>query len=234
MRIRKYVKIFKLIFTGLVVATLALISCAHQPKAPRLASRLPSSTCLDSTPPKRLNFVSSKQTSVQLSPLVSFILEGKTLKVNFVIDTSGTGIYAKEHLGPKEFPYQYDVVEIFIAVNGMNSPYPYFEIELSPYNEAYQVLVENKTGKKKFSPRRDFGIETHTEITPSSWTAEIKIPLENLKWNGRPEAIIGNAYAVLGKENSRTYWGLTLPPTENPNFHKPEFFRPLLDCPSGI
>lgn len=167
-----------------------------------------------------------KSSTRQKPPRVQLTLEGDVLRAQFVIDTSGTTMNAKK-LSPGEYPYQFDVVEVFVGVRG--APYPYYEFELSPYNENFQVLIEWKNGKKVMTNAVDMNIETSAVISGASWTAEIKIPLKNLGWDGHPENIIGNAFAVLGKGGTRSYWSLNLPEQVKPNFHKPEHFCHFLE-----
>lgn len=167
-----------------------------------------------------------KSSSTQKPPRVELTLEGDIIRAQFFIDTTGTKMNAKK-LSPGEYPYQFDVVEIFVGVRG--SSYPYYEFELSPYNESFQVFIDWKNGKKVMTNFVDMGIETSAVIGNKSWTAEIKIPLKNLGWDGRPENIIGNAFAVLGKSGTRSYWSLNLPEQAKPNFHKPEHFCHFLE-----
>ena len=49
---------------------------------------------------------------------------------------------AKKVLGPGEHPYQFDVVEIFVTFS--DDGFPYFEFEVSPYNQTFQVRIVSK------------------------------------------------------------------------------------------
>lgn len=71
------------------------------------------------------------------------------------------------------------------------------------------------------------GVKHSVQRFPGGWNGEIIIPMENLGWNGDPCQIMGNAFAILGKP-PRSFWSLNLPPEVKPNFHKPEYFKPLL------
>jgi hypothetical protein len=42
---------------------------------------------------------------------------------------------AKKVLGQREYPYQFDVVELFVTFS--ESGFPYYEFEVSPYNQTF-------------------------------------------------------------------------------------------------
>ncbi len=46
---------------------------------------------------------------------------------------------AKKILGPKQFPYMFDVVELFVTFS--ETGFPYFEFEVSPFNQTFQVRI---------------------------------------------------------------------------------------------
>lgn len=158
---------------------------------------------------------------------VRFALDGSNLLVHFEVRTPE--INAKPQLGPKEYPYQHDVVEVFVSVAGMESAHvPYYEFELSPYNQTFQVKIVDL--KKPFIDGVDMGLQHKTAKTAQGWSGDMLIPLEKLGWDGDPSKVIGNAYAIFGKTGARSFWSLSIPPQAKPNFHKPEFFKPLLKC----
>jgi hypothetical protein len=66
-------------------------------------------------------------------------------------------------------------------------------------------------------------------MVPHGWTAELKIPLKPLDWDGDAKKIRGNFYSILGRA-PRSYWSSFLPKARAPNFHQPQFFQPLLQC----
>lgn len=156
---------------------------------------------------------------------VQLSLEGKTLWADFTVKTPE--IYAKPLLGPKEYPYQKDVVEVFVSVAGMDSEHlPYYEFELSPYDQTFEVKINDP--HKRFIEGVHMGLLHSVKRSSMGWTARMGIPLANLHWDGNPAKIIGNAYSVLGQSPERSYWSLFLPREAKPNFHRPEFFQPLL------
>ena len=175
---------------------------------------------------KNLSLVQANRTPPEARPArVHFTLEGSILVASF--EVLAPKIFAKNPLPPGEFPYEYDVVEVFFAVNGSQDNYPYYEFEVSPYNQTFEVLVELRNGEKHFSYSMDYGISSSVAMTAQGWNAEMRIPLTNLPWTGKPSDIVGNAFTILGEGDDRAYWSLSLPPQAVANFHHPEFFKPL-------
>jgi len=153
------------------------------------------------------------------------LTEDGKLRVFFKV--SSKSIFAKKILDTNEYPYQFDVVEVFISTNKDHAQHlPYFEIELSPYDQVFQVRVDDL--KKPFKNGIDLDLEHHTEVSDNGWSGTLLIPLKKLNWDGDPLSIVGNAYSVLGQRHHREYWSLFLPKQIKPRFHLPEFFCPLL------
>jgi hypothetical protein len=153
---------------------------------------------------------------------VALSLKGDILEATF--NVRSPAIYAREKLGPGEFPYQFDVVELFIAFD--ESRLPYFEFEVSPYNESFVVKVNSP--RKSVVENFPTSFTHAAEIVPGGWRALLQIPLKELGWNGDPKTIIGNAYAIVG-ERPRTYWALTMPQQKEADFHQPQFFSSLFE-----
>jgi hypothetical protein len=131
---------------------------------------------------------------------------------------------AKTTLGPGQFPYMFDVVEVFVTLS--DTGFPYYEFEVSPHNQTLQVRIESRA---RHQEGVDLGLVSTAAITPSGWTAEMKIPLRPLGLQDDVTRIRGNLYAVLGKA-PRSYWSAWLPRARKPDFHQPGFFQPLLKC----
>ena len=128
-------------------------------------------------------------------------------------------------LGPRQYPYMFDVVELFVTFS--ETGFPYFEFEVSPYNQTFQVKIVSLT--EPFQEGLDLGLVSEATLRPGGWTADLKIPLKALGWDGDPRTIRGNFYSVLERA-PRSYWSAFLPPARKPNFHQPQFFQPLLQC----
>ena len=163
-------------------------------------------------------------TSALKSPVrVHTSLAGDVLIVSFAV--ASPSVNAKKTLGPNEHPYEFDVVEAFATFS--DSGFPYFEFEVSPYNQTFQVRI---VSRKERHEGVDLGLTSTAEVSRDGWTAELKIPLKPLGWDGDTSKIRGNLYSVLGPAKKRSYWSAFLPKAARANFHQPQYFRPLLQC----
>src|ERR1700722_14553350 len=151
------------------------------------------------------------------------VLANDTLNVRFAV--SAPSINAKKVLGPNEYPYQFDVVELFVTFS--DSGFPYFEFEVSPYNQTFQVRI---VSAKQHQEGVDLGLTSTAAVVTGGWNAEFTIPLKPLGWDGDPSKIRGNFYSILGQGRSRSYWSAFLPKAKKPNFHQPQYFQPLPSC----
>lgn len=163
-------------------------------------------------------------TSVLKHPVqVHTSLADDALTVRFAV--ASPSINAKKLLAPNERPYEFDVVEVFVTFS--DNGFPYFEFEVSPYNQTFQVRI---VGKREHHEGVDLGLTSTAEISRSGWTTQLNIPLKPLGWDGDASKIRGNLYSVLGLSKKRSYWSAFLPKTSWPDFHRPEYFKPLLQC----
>ena len=170
-----------------------------------------------------LQLVSPRTAPFKEPVRVSWKLDGRFLLVNFNVTIPVQ--YAKKVYGPRDYPYEFDVVEVFVHVNGSKEGnLPYYEFEVTPYNQTLEVKISDLA--KPFELGITTGTETSATETPQGWTGEFKIPLDNIGWNGNPKDIRGNFFGIFGN-SPRTYWSLYLTPQEVAAFHKPDFFRPL-------
>ena len=145
------------------------------------------------------------------------------LTARFSVSTPS--LNAKKILHPKEHPYDFDVVELFVTFS--DSGFPYYEFEVSPYNQTFQVRI---VSARQHEEGADLGLMSTATIAPPGWTAELKIPLKPLGWDGDLTKIRGNLYSILGARPKRSYWSTFLPKTEKPDFLQPQYFKPLLPC----
>ena len=132
---------------------------------------------------------------------------------------------AKKTLGPKQYPYMFDVVEVFVTVS--ETGFPYYEFEVSPYNQTFQVRIVKG---KPFQDGVDLGLVSSAKIVPGGWTAEMKIPLKPLGWDGDPGENPGQSLFCSGT-SSRAATGV--PSCRKPKsriFISRNFFKPLLQC----
>lgn len=137
---------------------------------------------------------------------------------------SAPSLNAKKVLGPSEYPYQFDVVELFVTFS--DSGFPYYEFEVSPYNQTFQVRI---LSDKEHHEGVDLGLTSTAAMVSGGWNAELTIPLKPLGWDGNPGKIRGNFYSTLGR-SPRSYWSAFLPKAARPDFHQPQYFKPLLPC----
>jgi hypothetical protein len=151
-------------------------------------------------------------------------LAGDVLTAGFSV--SSPSLNARKVLGPKQYPYMFDVVELFVTFS--ETGFPYFEFEVSPYNQTFQVKIPGQG--QPFQEGVDLGLTSTAALRPGGWNAELKIPLKSLGWDGDPTKIRGNFYSILGRGSTRSYWSTFLPKAKKANFHQPQFFQALLQC----
>ncbi|SHH34459.1 hypothetical protein [Bradyrhizobium erythrophlei] len=151
-------------------------------------------------------------------------LAGDALTASYSV--SAPSLNAKKILGPQQFPYMFDVVELFVTFS--ETGFPYYEFEVSPFNQTFQVRIISHT--QPFQEGIDLGLVSAAKILPGGWTAELKIPLKPLGWDGDPGKIRGNFYSILERAPKRSFWSSFLPKAKKANFHQPQFFQPLLQC----
>jgi hypothetical protein len=160
--------------------------------------------------------------SVLTQPVhVKAALAGDILTASYSVSAP---LNATKVLGPQKYPYDFDVVELFVTFS--DTGFPYYEFEVSPYNQTFQVKIVSHAEHQEGV---DLGLVSGATILPRGWTAELKIPLKPLGWDGDPGKIRGNFYSILERA-PRSYWSSFLPRAKKADFHQPQFFQPLLQC----
>lgn len=149
-------------------------------------------------------------------------LTGDILTASFSV--SSPALNARKALGPRQYPYMFDVVELFATFS--ETGFPYYEFEVSPYNQTLQVRIVSRT---RHQEGVDLGMTSTATLRTRGWSAELKIPLKSLGWDGDPAKIRGNFSSVLERA-PRSYWSSFLPKAKKPDFHLPQYFKPLLPC----
>jgi hypothetical protein len=163
-------------------------------------------------------------TSALKNPVeVHVSLADDALIASFSVSTPS--LNAKKVLAQGEYPYQFDVVELFVTFS--DSGFPYYEFEVSPYNQTFQVRI---ISAKQHQEGIDLGLTSTAAVVTGGWNVGLKVPLKPLGWDGDPAKIRGNLYSILGQGRSRSYWSVFLPKAAKPNFHQPQYFKPLLSC----
>jgi hypothetical protein len=169
-----------------------------------------------------LSLVAPAKSMLKKPVQVKAALADDILTVSYSVTTPTLNV--QKVLGPEQFPYMFDVVELFVTFS--ETGFPYFEFEVSPLNQTFQVRIPG--GGKPNQEGVDLGLVSSATLVPGGWTAELKIPLKPLGWDGDPTKIRGNFYSILGKPQS--FWSSFLPKARKANFHQPKFFQPLLQC----
>jgi hypothetical protein len=166
-----------------------------------------------------------------VTPARSVLKKPVQVKVSLADDTltasysvSAPSLNARKVLGPQQHPYDFDVVELFMTFS--ETGFPYYELEVSPFNQTFQVKIVSHT---RHQEGVDLGLVSSATIRKGGWVAELKIPLKPLGWDGDPRKIRGNFYSTLERAR-RSYWSSFLPRAKKANFHQPHFFQPLLQC----
>jgi hypothetical protein len=171
-----------------------------------------------------LSLVAPAKSALKNPVQANVSLAGDVLTARFSV--SAPSLNARKVLGPKKFPYDFDVVELFMTFS--DTGFPYYEFEVSPYNQTLQVRI---VSAKQHQEGVDLGLTSSATISSSGWAAELKIPLKALGSDGDPDKIRGNFYSTLGR-SPRSFWSTFLPKAPKANFHQPQYFKPLLQCSS--
>jgi len=148
-------------------------------------------------------------------------LNGNFLKVSF--EVTSEEINAKPVFKIDEYPFGFDVAELFLSVE--ENAYPYYEFEISPYDQTFVVKIP---AVKKFVNNAKVDWTHSAQLTPQGWSAIMTIDLSKLGWDGDTSKVKGNLYAITGKSPNRHFWSLSLPKMKKANFHSPQYFRNLL------
>jgi hypothetical protein len=168
-----------------------------------------------------LSLVAPRRSVLEKPVQVKASLAGDTLTASYSVTAP---LNAAKVLGPKQYPYMFDVVELFVTFS--ETGFPYFEFEVSPFNQTLQVRIVSRA---RHQEGVDLGLVSSATLLPHGWTAELKIPLKPLGWDGDVEKIRGNFYSILQRA-PRSYWSSFLPRARTANFHQPQYFQSLLQC----
>jgi len=175
--------------------------------------------------PQTLNLIFPADGEEGEATRVRYRLTDDTLIVTYEVTTRDIN---PEKMDDSEL-FNGNVVELFICTTATpgQTPRPYYEFEVSPYNQQLQVLID-KNGK--FNEKWNTPAFKHSATIRADrpgWDAVMEIPLKDLAWNGDPAALVGNAFAILGAKGVRRFYSAYLPRQQKPNFHEPNFFKPF-------
>jgi hypothetical protein len=170
-----------------------------------------------------LTLVAPAKSALEKPVQVRASLAGDILTASYSV--SAPSLNARKSLGPKQFPYMFDVVELFVTFS--ETGFPYYEFEVSPFNQTFQVRIVSRAQHQEGV---DLGLVSTATVRPGGWSAELKIPLKPLGWDGDVGKVRGNFYSILERAPKRSFWSTFLPKAKTANFHQPQFFQPLLQC----
>ena len=168
-----------------------------------------------------LSLVAPAKSALKKPVQVKAALADDTLTVSYSVTAP---LNAVKVLGPEQHPYMFDVVELFVTFS--ETGFPYFEFEVSPFNQTFQIKIISRT---RHQEGVDLGLVSSATILPHGWVAQLQVPLKPLGWDGHPAKIRGNFYSILERAPS-SFWSSFLPRARKANFHQPQFFQPLLQC----
>ena len=86
-----------------------------------------------------LSLVTPAKSVLKKPVQVKASLAGDTLTVSYSVTAP---LNAAKVLGPKQYPYMFDVVELFVTFS--ETRFPYFEFEVSPFNQTLQVRIVSR------------------------------------------------------------------------------------------
>ncbi len=191
-----------------------------------ISTQVRAEECVPATADQTLSLVNPEHSSLQAPVRVLYSVDQGDLVVTFLV--SAPVLHKKEVFTEKDYPFQFDVTEVFLTFDDMTQKrFSYFEYEVTPLGQTYQVRIDVVDGKRTSESLPK--IATTAQTSPTSWATRLRIPLASLGTAVDLSHLKGNFYAILGK-NPRTHWSTFLPPQKKPNFHKPEFFKNLFDC----
>ena len=121
--------------------------------------------------------------------------------------------------------WETDVVEAFIQLRNSIDEVsaPYIEIQLSPLNQPFALLIKKPRESFDYPQGLEFSHESSGEERTWSSTLIVKIPEE---LQGR-HLFVG-LHACLGI-GEREFFALNPNPEENPDFHRPELFEEVAE-----
>lgn len=134
--------------------------------------------------------------------------------------------------------WETDVVEVFVSTRNESDKKGYWEFQISPLGQTFQLRVFEPRLRTSFEEKSGFSGRSQI-VTPFHWRATLEVPLPLNGFDQRQRAgtesvgseLIGGAFACLGPSDQRSYYGLFLPPQEKPDFHLPKYFGPLSTPP---
>ncbi len=158
-----------------------------------------------------------------------FSLWGSLLTAKFQV-TGSTHPHVLHHLrgeGPHWGLWEGDVVELFVRATAPGACSDYFEFQVSPLGQTFELRIIEP--RKKVDPGFRSGFTAMAEaISPSEWHAWMQVDLGRIGWSGNLKDLEGGAFSILGKPGARSYHALFLPEQAVPDFHLPQHFQAII------
>ena len=159
---------------------------------------------------------------------VEWMIRGLELEIQFTINKRSSRPWLFDETFSKDWSKNWglwnrDVVEAFIQLRSSPDDFlaPYLEIQVSPKNQPFALIVTEP--RKKFSPPKELNFNHETFIEGKSWKTSMKLTLPGEICGSE---IYGSFFACLDDE-PREYYALEVNPEAVPDFHRPELFLPL-------
>ena len=128
--------------------------------------------------------------------------------------------------------WQDSCVELFVA-----SAHGYFNFECNPLGICLAEFGTSRHSRRPFLPHQYAQIPRHVlcratpNQNPCAWALAIDIPLPRI--DAHPgDILMGNLYKCASSANTPHYMAAFPIDTPTPDFHRPEYFAPLIAIPS--
>ena len=112
-----------------------------------LAAMLLTSSSASSAPACDLSLVAPAKSVLKNPIQVKASLADGVMTAGYSV--TAPSLNATKVLGRGQYPYMFDVVELFVTFS--ETGYPYFEFEVSPYNQNFQVRILTHAQHRKAS-----------------------------------------------------------------------------------
>ena len=116
-----------------------------------------------------LSLIAPAKSALKNPVQVRASLAGDTLIASYAVSTPK--LNARKVLGPRQYPYMFDVVELFVAFS--ETEFPYYEFEVSPFNQTFQVRIVSHAQHQEGV---DLGLVSSAAIAPHGWTLCAGLP----------------------------------------------------------
>ena len=114
--------------------------------------------------------------------------------------------------------WDYDVIEVFLS---SSKSAPYLEIQLSPLNQKFALIIDEPRAKHHYPEWKDF--KASSQLDRNVWRGQLEIELNKIpNFDG---FIFANVFTILGE--AREYYALNPNPEIAPDHHRPELFKEL-------